>query len=838
MSKQIKISDYEYIVSHFDGNRGDLDDIAAVPIVAALTNAQGIADKSIFFYNNNLSHYQKNLNNERIKKMRKGAAFAEKLGIETFDYQADLSGTTKKLVQIFNSGEKVLSFEGGPMEAVYRALEQTSKKNLNNITLISHSRSNERSNSGINPEGIQSRNWLDLKRNFPEITFIEIKDQNNGSNNDRGFYSHLWGWLDNTDNVVLKEARQLMKNAGGTKINDPSDAGMHFFAFTGNENGNPKDAKKFFDANPPSFVSSPTPKDPTNDIPDIPQPTTNGNVYQVKNGQVIIEAENTKLQGDWEKITVAGRQGILYDGANSYGKVPVGQTLEYSFKTDESGNYKIALHSARHRAAMQEFKNDLGNDAWVKVIDSQTNQTILKPTKLFTAFGPANDKYKWGDTFDANHKKFDAAVNLNANREYKLLISGRSDGYVIDRITLSNDGFLKNLSAPESPRLKGNPSQPADDPITPPDEPVSPPKNPPNDIPDIPQPTTNGNVYQVKNGQVIIEAENTKLQGDWEKITVAGRQGILYDGANSYGKVPVGQTLEYSFKTDESGNYKIALHSARHRAAMQEFKNDLGNDAWVKVIDSQTNQTILKPTKLFTAFGPANDKYKWGDTFDANHKKFDAAVNLNANREYKLLISGRSDGYVIDRITLSNDGFLKNLSAPESPRLKGNPSQPADDPITPPDDIDPQPKPKPQPDPKTTLNTIYGTTRDDVIVGTQGNDLIYGTNGRSNGRGDMDTLTGGQGADTFVLGEKDKVYFNDRRKNTIGAGDYAMITDFNLEEGDQIQLGGEPKDYRLGSVKNFDGQAIFLKTQGQDELIAMVADETHLNLASEAFIFD
>ncbi|MGK7895730.1 MAG: malectin domain-containing carbohydrate-binding protein, partial [Xenococcus sp. (in: cyanobacteria)] len=208
-----------------------------------------------------------------------------------------------------------------------------------------------------------------------------------------------------------------------------------------------------------------------------------------------------------------------------------------------------------------------------------------------------------------------------------------------------------------------------------------------------PKPELQNRVYGVKDGQVIIEAENTNLQGNWENIEIDGRQGVLYDGKNSFGKVPVGQTLEYNFQTDEEGNYYIALHSARHEAAMQKFANDLGNDAWVEVIDSQTNETILNPTKLFTHFGSVNEEYKWGTTFDINHEKSAATVNLSANKEYTLRISGRSDGYVLDRITLSNDGFLKNISTPESPLLEESPSQPTNDPVLPPENPSDQPNP-------------------------------------------------------------------------------------------------------------------------------------------------
>ncbi len=255
--RKLNTAEYDYIVSQFDGNNNDKDDIAALPIAAALTNARGLQQKSIFFYNNNLSEPN---DQNQVKQMRKSAAFAEKLGIETVDYQTDLSAATNKLVQIFNSGKKVLSLEGGPMEAVYRALEQTRKENLSNITLVSHAYWNEHHAEGTRPGGGKPRTWQDLKDNFPEVTFIEVADQNGVwidpyYDSDTGFQNPDWEWLDSTTNSVLRAARVLMANAA-SKVNDPSDAGMHFWAFTGNETGDPNDAQQFLAANPPEFIST------------------------------------------------------------------------------------------------------------------------------------------------------------------------------------------------------------------------------------------------------------------------------------------------------------------------------------------------------------------------------------------------------------------------------------------------------------------------------------------------------------------------------------------------------------------------------------------------------
>ena len=249
---QVNLAEYDYIIAQFDGNNNDPDDIAALPIAAMLARGAELQNKTTFFYNNNLSE---NNNPSRVEKMRKSAAFAEKLGIDTVDYQQNINAATDKLVNIFNSGSKVFSIEGGPMEAVYRALVKTSSKNRAQITLLSHSGWNE-NRDVINRSGVtEARTWSDLKRDFPEVTFLEIDDQN------PGFYNDDWNWLDNTNNPIFSEARDLMISSN--KRNDPSDAGMLFYALTGKENANPKDAKDFWEDNPPSWDNNPTPSNPS-----------------------------------------------------------------------------------------------------------------------------------------------------------------------------------------------------------------------------------------------------------------------------------------------------------------------------------------------------------------------------------------------------------------------------------------------------------------------------------------------------------------------------------------------------------------------------------------------
>lgn len=243
----------DYVTFHFDGNNLDEDDVAAMPIAALLTAASGITEKMTFFYGNNLSEP----NEERqLRNLEESAEFARSLGIDARGYQDDLgartgmaehiAATTAHLVSIFSSGGKVVSIEGGPMEAVYRAISQTDEAFHSNVTLVSHSTWNEQRDSIRLPGISEARTWADLKRDFPEVTFVDIKDQNGGFN-DGG-----WNWMDSSDEPLVIAAREAMSGAQDEgrqgKINDASDAGSLWYALTGDQNGEPEDAQAYFEA--------------------------------------------------------------------------------------------------------------------------------------------------------------------------------------------------------------------------------------------------------------------------------------------------------------------------------------------------------------------------------------------------------------------------------------------------------------------------------------------------------------------------------------------------------------------------------------------------------------
>ncbi len=134
--------------------------------------------------------------------------------------------------------------------------------------------------------------------------------------------------------------------------------------------------------------------------------------------------------------------------------------------------------------------------------------------------------------------------------------------------------------------------------------------------------------------------------------------------------------------------------------------------------------------------------------------------------------------------------------------------------------------------------TMEGKGGNDTLIGGPKDDTLYGNEGldRLNGYGyaitetQYDTLVGGSGGDTFVLGG------SAWGVSYMGAG-HAIITDFYWGEGDKFEVIGEASSYSLGFTSNYSGTAALdTGIHYNGDLIAVVQDTTDVIL-SEDFIF-
>ena len=122
-------------------------------------------------------------------------------------------------------------------------------------------------------------------------------------------------------------------------------------------------------------------------------------------------------------------------------------------------------------------------------------------------------------------------------------------------------------------------------------------------------------------------------------------------------------------------------------------------------------------------------------------------------------------------------------------------------------------------------NFLMGYTGNDSLVGGAGIDILTGEAGDDilNGYGqtsyEYDYLSGGAGADVFVLGDVADAFYQE--------SGYATILDFDSIEEDKLQVFGTAEDY---SLSEYDGGTDIYY---QDNLIAHVANTTEITLEND-----
>jgi Ca2+-binding RTX toxin-like protein len=139
----------------------------------------------------------------------------------------------------------------------------------------------------------------------------------------------------------------------------------------------------------------------------------------------------------------------------------------------------------------------------------------------------------------------------------------------------------------------------------------------------------------------------------------------------------------------------------------------------------------------------------------------------------------------------------------------------------------------------TGSDSLVGGEGSDLLIGGGGNDTIIGGSASSSTSGAIDTFTGNNGNDLYVLANANSVFYNDGNSNTAGLNDYGLIEDFNKSQ-DKLQLQGSASKYVLGSspVNGVNGTAIYLDTNNSgtlgpsDELISVVKGVTDFSLTA------
>ncbi len=125
---------------------------------------------------------------------------------------------------------------------------------------------------------------------------------------------------------------------------------------------------------------------------------------------------------------------------------------------------------------------------------------------------------------------------------------------------------------------------------------------------------------------------------------------------------------------------------------------------------------------------------------------------------------------------------------------------------------------------------LSGYSGNDTLVGLGGDDYLYGgegddrLDGYSTSGMEYDTLSGGAGSDTFVIGGWWGASYQ-------GFG-YATITDWEWQS-DYIEAYGNSSQYTLGYSDWSGTSALDTEIYYNNELIAIVQDSTNVDFARD-----
>lgn len=130
----------------------------------------------------------------------------------------------------------------------------------------------------------------------------------------------------------------------------------------------------------------------------------------------------------------------------------------------------------------------------------------------------------------------------------------------------------------------------------------------------------------------------------------------------------------------------------------------------------------------------------------------------------------------------------------------------------------------------TGSDTLLGGAGSDRLVGDAGNDILDGFLTSSPNGNQQDFLQGGGDADRFILGSTTQVYYK-------GLG-FAVVEDFNLSQGDRIQLKGQATDYILAQENRYVGtgslETVIYHVSNPADPIGVVQD---VAINNSAFVF-
>ncbi|MEO1621818.1 MAG: LamG-like jellyroll fold domain-containing protein, partial [Cyanobacteria bacterium J06632_3] len=301
---------------------------------------------------------------------------------------------------------------------------------------------------------------------------------------------------------------------------------------------------------------------------------------------------------------------------------------------------------------------------------------------------------------------------------------------------------------------------------------------------------------------------------------------LLNDGTLSFSFTSNDLSSDYLFSKDSSGyddggHFSVYITNDRLMVRMQ-------SEDWGDYYLQSGTLTANQNYDIAITFG-SQGMQLWidGQTVDTNSYTGGLGTNSGGSGNREPIVLGASQissgNLVADNLSQYFTGTLQNVRLIDQ-QLNGTAI--AQLPVTPPTSANTVFEAFIIESSSSTANgndTLIGGSGTDTLYGELGDDILNGTSVQAVGAYEIDTLTGGRGADQFILGDSNQAYYQ-----ANGDFDYALIKDFSAAE-DSLQLYGNLGSY----TQQQQGNNLHLYYQGtSSELIAVFENTASLDLAS------
>jgi hypothetical protein len=316
---------------------------------------------------------------------------------------------------------------------------------------------------------------------------------------------------------------------------------------------------------------------------------------------------------------------------------------------DEDGiNSKSSIKGMGGQAAVISYMIDLPAAGkyyvWVRAVNTDGDDNTLHVGINNTwpesgkkmVFG--SKQWKWSNT--QRDTKAAITIDVPAKGRQELMLSMREDGCEIDKVLVTSDSTFKPNESINYPVKikKGN--------IT-------------NWYERREQQMNTAFLFRELKGELLMECESTPASPGWMyKADSSGQSGYGY-----YEWIKLGQgikpgegLLTYHFEINTPGNYQLFIRGKMKDAANRpETPDPDGNDVWVKFQSASSLLTDTAFHKLAILGHPKGWTWNSNDDKTKEHSITPFLVYLQKGF-YTVTLSGRSQGYAIDKILLLNVG--------------------------------------------------------------------------------------------------------------------------------------------------------------------------------------